>query len=209
MTKLDTLKLRKAIGREEFDYVQLTNALADYSGVRQKINELLKNGTITRVKKGLYVFAPEYNERPICKEVLANLIYGPSCISMEYALAFHGLIPERVDTITSVTPKRDKEFDTPLGRFTYRYLSAEKYSPGIEQIWLDDMHPILIASPEKALCDYVTLNKITAENQEITEFLELDLRIDSSSLSNLKPRALRQLNKFYKSETIERIAEAL
>src|SRR5439155_24771651 len=107
------------IGREEFDHSLLASALSSYSGVRQKINELLKSGTIVRVKKGLYVFGPEVRQNPICKETLANLIYGPSCISLEYALSHHGLIPERVETITSVTPKKNKEFNTPIGRFTY------------------------------------------------------------------------------------------
>ncbi len=113
----------------------------------QKINELLKAGVITRVKKGLYVFASEYNQAPVCKEVLANLIYGPSCLSLEYALSYHELIPERVETMTSVTPKRDKQFQTPLGLFTYRYLAIDKYPHGIKQVWIDSQHPVLMAIP--------------------------------------------------------------
>src|ERR1700733_4520854 len=126
MTKIDTFQLRKIIPQEEFDYGLLTGALSDYAGVRQKINELLKAGIIVRVKKGLYVFGPAYNNALVCKEVLGNLIYGPSCISLEYALSYHGFIPERVETITSVTPKRDKGITTPLGQFNYRYLGLEK-----------------------------------------------------------------------------------
>ncbi len=152
MTKMNAFQLRKTIPYEEFDYTHLVDALSSYSGVRQKINELIKAGIIIRVKKGLYTFGPEYNLVPICKEILANLIYGPSCVSLEYALSYHGLIPERVEIITSVTPKRDKEFDTPLGQFNYRYLGADKYPHGIEQVWIDATHPILIASPEKAIC---------------------------------------------------------
>jgi predicted transcriptional regulator of viral defense system len=206
MTKLDAFKLRKTIGREEFDYVQLTNALHEYSGVRQKINELLKSGVIVRVKKGLYIFGPDYQQSPVCIEVLANLIYGPSCISLEYALSFHGLIPERVDTITSITPKRDKEFNTPLGRFTYRYLAAEKYPHGIEQVWLDETHPVFMASAEKALCDYIVLNKVTEPDSDIGEFLTMDLRIDTSKLNS---KRISSLNKFYRNPVIERIAEAI
>jgi predicted transcriptional regulator of viral defense system len=97
MTRIDAVKLRKIIPREEFDYALLTAALSEYAAPRQKINELLKSGVITRVKKGLYIFGPAYNQVPVCKEVLANLIYGPSCLSLEYALAYHGLIPERAN----------------------------------------------------------------------------------------------------------------
>lgn len=211
MPKTAVFQLRKIIGREEFDYPMLVSALSKYSGVRQKINELLKAEVIIRVKKGLYVFGPEYNQAPICKELLANLIYGPSCISLEYALSFHGLIPERVETITSVTPKKDKQFDTPLGNFAYRYLSFEKYPHGIEQIWIDKTHPVLMATPEKAICDYVVLHKvrnITNRSQTIT-FFESDLRIDRKSWQRLDLIRMHRLNKFYRNKSIEHILETL
>ena len=205
MDRMNAFQLRKAIPFEEFDYSLLTSALSEYSGVRQKINELLKSGAITRVKKGLYIFGPEYSQSPICKETLANLIYGPSCISLEYALGYHGLIPERVETINSVTPKRDKEFTTPLGNFSYRYLGIEKYPHGIEQVWIDPKHPVLMASPEKALCDYVCLNKLPelAGSKEAMAFLYSDLRIDSKRWTQFNPEILRKLNKVYRNKNIE------
>lgn len=211
MTKSNILQLRKAIGREEFDHPLLASALSEYRAVDQKINELLKSGTVVRVKKGLYVFGPESRQAPVCKESLANLIYGPSCISMEYALSYHGLIPERAETVTSVTPNRDKEFNTPIGRFTYRYLSATKYPHGIEQQWLDRLHPVLIASPEKALCDYVVLNDVPAlTNQNSAKnFLQFDLGIDQEHWSRFDIRKLLRLNKYYKSQSIASIMEVL
>jgi predicted transcriptional regulator of viral defense system len=211
MTKIGTFQLRKAIPQEEFDYGLLTSALSEYSGVRQKINELLKSGVIVRVKKGLYVFGPGFNNAPVCKELLANLIFGPSCISLEYALSYHGLIPERVEAITSVTPKRDKEFMTPLGRFSYRYLGFDKYPHGIEQIWIDSKHPVLMASPEKAICDFVVLNKVTGitGNDSAVEFLESDLRIARENWTRFDPNVIRKLNRFYRNKNIEYILEIL
>lgn len=211
MTKIDVFHLRKTIPSEEFDYTLLTGALSAYAAVRQKISELLKSGIIVRVKKGLYVFGSDYSQAPVCKEVLANLIYGPSCISLEYALSWYGLIPERAEVLTSVTPKRDKDFRTPLGQFTYRYLSPEKYPCGIEQVWIDANHPVLMACPEKALCDYVVLNKVTGITGKDTakDFLESDLRIDSESRKRFNSSTLLELNKFYRSKNIEHILEAL
>ena len=49
------------------------------------------------------------------------MIYGPSYVSKEYALAHHGLIPEGVTLVTSITPKRFKHFKTPVGEFVYDY----------------------------------------------------------------------------------------
>ena len=211
MAKLNILQLRKAIGREEFDHTQLASVLSSYLAVDQKINELLKSGVIERVKKGLYVFGSDSRQAPICKESLANLIYGPSCISMEYALSFYGLIPERVETITSVTPKRDKEFNTPIGRFIYRYLSAAKYSHGIEQLWLDKQHPILIASPEKALCDYLVLNDVPllTDSSSTRDFLLQDLRIEQLNWARFDVKKLIRLNKHYNCKNIVRIMEVL
>jgi hypothetical protein len=209
MARIDDFQLRKAIPSEEFDYTLLSSVLASYSSVRRKINELLRSGVIERVKKGLYVFGRDYAQGPIVKETLANLIYGPSCISLEYALAFHGLVPERVETLTSVTPKRDKDFKTPLGNFTYRYLKPEKYPVGIDQVWIDDRHPVLMASPEKALSDYLVLKKVPSmkNEEEARQFLEDDLRIGSEKFNRFNPIALRKLNRYYRGENIEKVAE--
>lgn len=211
MSRIDTYQLRKLIPREEFDYLALTSALAGYSAPRQKIHELLKSGVITRVKKGLYVFGPDYNQAPVYPEVLANLIYGPSCLSLEYALSYHGLIPERVVELTSVTPKKDKFFDTPLGRFSYRHLAMARYPHGIEQVWLDAEHPVLMASPEKALCDYLSLNKVEKLRgaTEARDFLESDLRIDPDNWGRLDRNRLAKLDKIYRNESLPWILQVL
>lgn len=211
MTKVDSFHLRKAISREEFDYTLLKGVLSDYSAPRQKINELIRAGIIVRVKKGIYVFGPEYNNAPVCRESLANLIYGPSCISLEYALAYHGLIPERVEVVTSVTPKRDKEFTTPVGKFTYTYLGIRKYSHGIEQAWIDSNHPVLMASAEKALCDYMVLNKVPdiPDSAAAKKFLETDLRIERDNWKRFDPNNLWKLNRFYRNKNIEYVMEVL
>ena len=209
MRRINDFQLRKAISSEEFDYTLLSSILSSYSSVRRKINELLRSGVIERVKKGLYVFGQEYAQGPVVKETLANLIYGPSCISLEYALAFHGLIPERVETVTSVTPKRDKDFKTPLGIFTYRYLKPEKYPVGIDQVWIDDRHPVLMASPEKALSDYLVLKKVPPmkNEAEARRCLEDDLRIDIGKFNRFNPTALRKLNRYYRNKNIEKVTE--
>ena len=126
-------------------------------------------------------------------------------------MAYHGLIPERVETVTSVTPKRDKNFKTPLGQFNYRYLAIEKYPHEIEQVWMDRTHPVLIASPEKALCDTIVLNKVAELTfiDEARQFLAEDLRIDQMKWKHFDPIKLRLLNTFYRNKSIACIQEAL
>ncbi len=195
--------------RPELDYPMLVSLLrkAGYSSPTKKIHDLMKAGILIGVKKGLYIVAPPYTRSPVCKETLANLIYGPSCISLEYALAHYQLIPERVETITSVTPKKDKRFETDLGTFTYRYLTKEKYREGIDLIWIDPQHPVLMASPEKALCDYVLLHKVShlKTKEEARQFLLDDLRLDEERSKKLDLIALHRLNRAYRSQSIDSI----
>ena len=211
MSKLNTFRLRRDIGSEEFDYVLLSGVLSSYSGPRQKIHQLLKTGIIRRVKKGLYVFGPEYNQVPVCAEVLANQIYGPSCLSMESALSHYGLIPERVTVYTSVTPKKGRVFDTCLGRFAYQHLALKSYPHGIEQVWLDESHPVLMASPEKAICDYLSLRfQGHLDNAEsVRQFLVSDLRISQHLWDRFSPDKLKSLNEHYQSDNIRHLQETL
>src|SRR6202043_3466912 len=98
----------------EFDYEALLQTLQNYKKPRDAITRFLHDGSIIRVKKGLYVFGENYRRGIICKESLANLIYGPSYLSLEYALSYYGLIPERVEQVASMTPLRSKIFQTPI-----------------------------------------------------------------------------------------------
>ena len=117
-------RIRRDITREIFDYQVLTDALSDYSKPRDKITKLLAGGAIVRIKKGLYCFGEGLRRGPVSREQVANLIYGPSYVSLDYALSYHGLIPERVEVVTSVTTRRSRKFETPLGSFSYRMLNT-------------------------------------------------------------------------------------
>lgn len=193
-------KIRKIADREEIDYQFLISLLTEYAYPRDKISEWLKSGDLIRVKKGLYVFGESIALAPYSQEVLANLIYGPSAISLSYALGFYGFIPERVTTLTSITPKRHKSFSTPVGAFTYTYLNPNKYPIGIELREYSKNHSFLIASPEKALCDhiYLTDKKIVLNTiEEMHAYLLSDLRIDENALQSLRINDLLKISKIY------------
>lgn len=201
--KLETI--RKIAGREEIDYFFLLSILKDYARPRDKISEWIKSGDLVRVKKGLYVFGEHIARSPFSLEILANLIYGPSAVSLYYALAFYGLIPERVTTVTSITNKRNKNFLTPVGEFTYQYLNPKKYSVEIELMRSSKQNNILIASPEKALCDhiYLTDKKIILTTQiDVEQYLFHDLRIDKSVLRSFRINKLQMISKIYEDDRL-------
>jgi hypothetical protein len=139
--------------------------------------------------------------------VLAGIIYGPSAISLEYALSFHGLIPERVEIVTSICFKKDKTFKTPIGYFTYRYLSKMRYAYGIEH-HRTKLGNFLMASPEKALCDLALFQKLESEEDAIVYCLE-NLRIDPEKLLNLNVDKLKKIAQIYQKKSIQKLVDAI
>ena len=185
----------------EFDYNLLLHALRDYKKPRDKIRGLIWNKDIIRVKKGLYVLGRDYN-KPYNKYVLANLIYGPSYITGQTALAFWNMIPERVEIIISMTTKRKKQFETPVGKFSYLYCPKMAFSIGIQLEDAGDQKNFLIASPEKALCDIAATQTHIATQKEMKEFLEL-MRLDFSFYENLNFSLLQEIKDGYRRQSLK------
>jgi len=94
------------------------------------VKRALADGDILRIRRGLYTLSPLYRKTGINPLSAAQLIYGPSYISLETALSVHGLIPEGVRDITSVTLRPSKEFDTPIGHFSYVRIPQKPSMPG-------------------------------------------------------------------------------
>ncbi len=197
--------LRRLIDGEEFDYQTLLNRLKQYDYPRDKITSLLRKNAIIRVKKGIYVFGPNYARRPFSREILANIIYGPSCISLDYALHYHSLIPERVESITSVTTGRSRRFVTPVGLFIYHQISPAAFPVGVDQVQLESGRPFLMAVPEKALADKIQDDRGTGirSQEEMRKYLTQNLRIDTESLEKLKANTLAVLAEQYGSRKLQ------
>lgn len=207
---MDIHAIRNLAKTEEIDYLFLMDSLKDYSQPRNKIQTLLKNQDLIRVKKGLYVFGERARQEPYSKEVLANLIYGPSAISLEYALAFYGLIPERVETVTSITNNRNKSFHTPIGNFEYCYMTTAKYAFGITQIELSAGKYFLIATKEKALADMLMLRTEPLSNEsELKTHLIDNLRIDELYWKELDYKVISMLAKLYNNKNVNLLQHVL
>ncbi len=200
--------IRAKIPREEFDYQVLLDALEEYARPRDKISDLLRKGVIVRIKKGLYVFGREFSRRPYSRELLANLIYGPSCISLETALQYYGLIPERVEAVTSVTTGRSRKFRTPAGLFVYRQVPLAAYRFGTTRIDPGDSPPFFIATPEKALSDKIRRDRGTGLRNidQMRSYLQDSLRVEESSLKALDPEAIAEAGRRYRSNKIRILA---
>ena len=195
--------LRQRIGREEFDYPALMAALSEYANPRDKVTALLLRSDIIRIKKGLYVFGDQTRRRPYSLELLANLVYGPSFVSLDSALSFHGLIPERVEATTSVTTKRPKMFETPVGAFIYRQAPKGYFPLGMDRMEEGDV-AFLIAVPERALADKVRDDRghPLRTQAEAARYLFEELRIDREEFEQMAPGFLEKLAEAARSRKI-------
>lgn len=170
----------------------ILDMLSDYQSPNDKISELLKSKDLISIRRGLYMVGPKMDLPAPVPFLIANHLRGPSYISLESALSYWNMIPERVYEISSVTIKTSKLYKTPVGRFSYKQLQTPYYSFGIKRIEHSPKQSILVASPEKALCDKIILtpNIYLRSVKQTKEFLLEDLRIEHDALSTLNIKTM-------------------
>ena len=184
------MKTLKDIGTVPFDLSVLQSFYPDCKHITDKAIRLETEGTIVRLKKGLYVANTE--DGTLSHELLANHLYGPSYVSMSWALSWYGLIPERVYLIQSLTTKHSRIFSNAIGMFHYQNCPDDYFPIGITTQGQVKIH-YLIASPEKALCDYICYHKVTLRfMKEVGTFLEEDLRFDTDIIPDLNLDIIRK-----------------
>jgi hypothetical protein len=172
----------------------LKSWLKNYKRPNDKISALKSEGLLTSVKRGIYIAGPKsYGGRPE-NPLLANHLLGPSYVSIDSALSFHGIIPERVYSVTSMTTKESRDFDTPIGLFTYMNLPLPYYAFGINMVRLTSEQYAMIASPEKAICDKIvnTSGLILRSISNAGNYLLDNLRMDEEILKALNTQMMRE-----------------
>ena len=100
----------------------LMDLLKDYKRPYDKISEMVKQGELIQVKRGIFVPGPKLHMGQPEPFLLANHLAGPSYVSLETALSHWGLIPEQVFETASATTGRSKSYRTQVGRFSYVHL---------------------------------------------------------------------------------------
>lgn len=180
-------------------YEILKNSLTQYKAPDIKIKRMSDSGEIIKLKKNLYEInqnTPGY--------LVANAIYTPSYLSFDYALAYHGLIPEAVYVYTSATynKKKKKQYNNKLGTFIYRDVPSNVYPYGIN-IVKEGEYYYAIATAEKAICDKLYTLKPVKNKKEMYDLLFNDLRIDIHLLKEMNIEDLNILCDIYKSTNMK------
>ena len=187
-----------AIDANSVPIIDTLRMKADLKGVSDKrgmIARMIKSGDLIQLRRGLYA-----SRRDISPYCLAASIYGPSYISFDTALAFHGIIPEAVYEITSASLKRSREFDNVFGRYRYRMVPRSVYPVGIERR-IESGIPFLIASPTKAICDRIALEPRMRSMRDVRQWAKLmrlspDQEFDSAMIEYCAERYNRPAVRF-------------
>ncbi len=168
------------------------------------IKRALAKGDLIRLRRGLYLLGPHLTNLTIHPYEVAQLIYGPSYISLESALSYHQLIPEAVYGITSVSIKRNKTFATAIGVFSYASLPQKDFF--IDVCRVKELSSFFIANPFKALCDYVYCHK---KDWVGSKPLIENLRIEIEDLPKLDIHLADALSQYYKTKRIDKFMYSL
>lgn len=173
-----------------------------------QLQQWRKQGKLLRLKRGLYTLGPQ--ECPggifgLSKFLIANQLLSPSYVSLEFALSFYGLIPEKAEEVTSVTTRKTSLFKNDFGVFRFQHIKPVCFV-GFLKMLDENQHPILIAEREKALVDffYLGLSSIPKLSKDIFEgFYRLE------NLEDLKLRRLIQYTRLFQNRKLNSVISLL
>jgi hypothetical protein len=169
-------------------------------------------GLLTRLKQGIYALKTDIPS----EQEIANSLYKPSYISLEYALAYWGIMPEMPYAVTSVTTKPTRLFTPEYGGvFEYTSIKRSAYTGYIlvkpaevksgQSNFIETNtngatpKSFLIAEPEKALVDYLY-------------FVALGRKLENDRLfikkGSLEKKKLRQYAKLYNKKKLDALVKA-
>lgn len=146
-------------------------------GLPAQLSRWCGSGKLLRLRRGLFALAPPYRKVIPHPFMVANRLVPGSYVGGLSALAHAGAIGEFVPEVTSFGPGRPHVRETPLGRYSFRYLK-----PGLRRGYrlldLIEDQKAFVAWPEKAFLDLVHLQPSGDEPAWIDE-----LRLNVGTLS--------------------------
>ena len=171
------------------------------------ITRWVKNGYIIKLKRGWYAFTECIQDRDMAL-LIANQIMAPSYISLHYALAYYGMIPETIVQVTSVTTQKTSKHENQAGVFTYQTVNSKLFF-GYQLVQTNSKGQAeryyMMATPEKALLDLLHLHP---EYQTEDDFLQL--RLDEDYLmDDLNHERLQEYLKQWDSHKLNKRVQIL
>jgi predicted transcriptional regulator of viral defense system len=183
-------------GEAIFSSALLLSGDASARQVRLQLSRWTKAGRLLQLRRGLYALAPTWRKVEPHPFLVANRLQRGSYVSLQSALAWHGMIPEHVPVVTSVGPRRPETVRNPVGTFQFCHFSSGLLF-GYSRVEVVPRQFAFVASPEKALLDLVHLTPGADSEDYLRELrLQNPAAIRMSVLNELahrsgKPKLIR------------------
>ncbi len=189
----DAWKLNPPLG--VFDETVVCNLFPRHSpGARKAlVHRAVSSGEVLRLKPGLYCLSDPWRRGSPHPFVLASVMLSPSHVSLETALWHHGLIPEAVREVASVTGLRSRRFHTPLGRFSYHTVPCLNPRAGVRAVEISDGVWAFVATPLRAIADLIYLRRDVSYGKDGLSFLTDSLRIELEDLGPIPARDIEDV----------------
>jgi len=211
MLQKKTYTALKKFGAIPLRHQNLVSILEGYKRPNDKIRDWVKKEVLISLARGIYVVSEDIVESKPDPRLVANILYGPSYVSLEYALSYYQAIPELVAEVSSVTTQRSRSIKNGIGRFSYTHLALPYYSFGIQIEPIDERQHVLMATPEKALFDTVVCTRklLLRSAADARHWID-DMRLDEDWLASLNiERMYRLLREAPKKESLRKIVQIL
>jgi predicted transcriptional regulator of viral defense system len=196
-------QIKDAFATDIFSHAALTGIISGSADKRYGlVKRALAAGDIIRLRKGLYCLSDRYRRHARDLFEIAQRIYGPSYISFESALSYHGWIPEAVYTVTSASLGKAQDFSTPLGHFSYTRIPVRTFYEGVERVEAG----AFIARPFKALLDYIYTRKMDWVG---VDPVVKSLRVDHELLRKITRSDLKRFRSVYPARRVQKFIDGL
>ena len=177
---------------------EIKKTLQDYSNKNTKISRDVKSGKLIKLKNGLYETNPNTKGY-----LLAGSIYGPSYLSFDFALSYHGLTSKKntICTCATCNKKKKKLYENNFGKYSYRDVPENVFALGINKIE-EEGYKFYLATPEKALCDKLYTLSPIKNMKELTDILLDEFEIDMDELLGVNMDHLQEITESYHSTNV-------
>lgn len=150
--------------------------------LRRQVSEWAAKGNLCQLKRGVYVLNDQDRRVEFSSYFLSAELCKPSYVSLESALSFYHLIPERVESTTAITTKKTQSYENAFGCFVYHHIATHLFD--FFRLEKDEFGlPYYMATPEKALVDYFYFQSRLLKTINISVF-ENNFRLQNLSILN-------------------------
>lgn len=178
------------------------SAAANSQMMRNQLTRWTKRGLLVSLRKGIYLLNAADRKVHPDSATIANVLYEPSYVSLEFALSFYGVIPEKVTTFTSVTTKKTMRFQNEFGIFSYQHIKPQAFR-GFQKI-AEGAQSFFMAEPEKAVVDFLYLHLSTFD-RNARDVLENSYRFQN--VEQLNAARLKELAVLFSNKKLLKIVD--